>query len=1102
MKVAQWALAFAFLCCAAPVWAQVKTGPCCNTQTNQLIDVQDVATCNAMPGHLHTNSVDQSNMMELMGCLQNAQRDAMQALQDYQQGSAEGQTAPGQPGSYPGSQINIPALGGGGQITVLDDLMGGQNTVTMDDVPVQCCDIDGARYVGIEPPGACRARGAAFVPELPDTLEETKICRASNTGSSSLAELSGAWDKEDYEPNITHAGMEQWKDEHKPEGFTSWGPDPKLTSKSGLDLQVTFRSPDAHTGQWSIFMKPADILPQLPKQAQGITAATMRTPYLLTPSGFLTCKKPCPAERPRGGGVDGKQLFGSLQSENIKSHVCIAYKGFIGHQDALNIDVAVYAGANTVAAIMNAEITQSSADWKTMAFPLSAVGGQSVPQKGKVGISAAVMPRANGGMPGLKGWDISPFSGVKVDSIHFCGADLIAYHPAVIDEKQMELEEEFEDSEGLQTFVNSDNDDNDRAFDLADTDGVTDDDELIHIRLEMPKNSFGDAELRVVGIDSQIKLWSDARKSEPFMDYNKPMEVLQLLRTTPDGERYARDLWVEAIAPSESQKDIKIDFLFINKMLNDSIFKDSLVVTALAPMKIAFKAQGNAINASDTLDKDENWPSAWDDEALRVFPGKPWEASAPAAEAKNKVTITASLNVAPVRPVRLWMKSFDVDDPNHSDDKVDDETTPSDNRGNDPYKTGHFVDAAKGEPHQLIFDEKEKETDFQVTRQPGDNFRIAISADLDQFDVLENDDTKIAAVKGGSPAWIYDKNILAKTQDPVQAKMARHDELTSPVLTVWRRFYVELDEMEAVNSPPIKGVIQDMRREPEQTDFYIGDYFLPQIRRLKIQWLKLDQNLGQTLPDTSKERYKLKYVKDSWRAATIDIGKTGESLTLKVHRNTANETEDDEIQIINTDNWLSDAAIGLPYELKDDDAWRHRDPIPDVDMSRVEEVFKPAYILPMIEQHQLLPGSSRIPFMLHAVSDQEGDLKKTMEPHFKNQKLDNDPEFWIVYIQNGFQGSMMEDGDGESDSLAGITDNNVKSGKGGYGIFVYQESARELADGKSGPGWRVSDVAPHEIGHLFGGAHSHTGLMGDKDATKSDHFDDETLNLARGRAFP
>ncbi len=143
-------------------------------------------------------------------------------------------------------------------------------------------------------------------------------------------------------------------------------------------------------------------------------------------------------------------------------------------------------------------------------------------------------------------------------------------------------------------------------------------------------------------------------------------------------------------------------------------------------------------------------------------------------------------------------------------------------------------------------------------------------------------------------------------------------------------------------------------------------------------------------------------------------------------------------------------------------------------------------------------------FRLHFKSDDHRYLHGVYGEGFDHKAADGDPAFWIVYLLNAFQGALGEDGDPEP-GLMGITDNDPATGRGGYGAAIFQESGRETAkvyaDRGFPTGWRMLDVAPHEIGHLFGGEHAGNGLMAFADVKSAD-FAPITLDRIRSRDHP
>ena len=216
--------------------------PCCNTQTGDFVAIEDVDECNAKPGHIHIGK-NAENTAQVMVCYQKTQQQLMG-------------------NQYPGSQfLNDQGMP---DMAAINNMMSGG--AGNNEPEFQCCNTAEKKFTGMMTENACTAIDASHFPDTPDNLAVTQVCRGSGGGG-------GAWNKEDYEPNITNGGLEDWRDENRPNSFTTWGVAPEIARSYPIDIQVVFRSSDAHTGSSSLRLKPADLLPQLPPQARGpITA--------------------------------------------------------------------------------------------------------------------------------------------------------------------------------------------------------------------------------------------------------------------------------------------------------------------------------------------------------------------------------------------------------------------------------------------------------------------------------------------------------------------------------------------------------------------------------------------------------------------------------------------------------------------------------------------------------------------------------------------------------------------------------------------------------------------------------------------------------------
>jgi hypothetical protein len=135
----------------------------------------------------------------------------------------------------------------------------------------------------------------------------------------------------------------------------------------------------------------------------------------------------------------------------------------------------------------------------------------------------------------------------------------------------------------------------------------------------------------------------------------------------------------------------------------------------------------------------------------------------------------------PVAGVQVFFRSIDVDDPTTDDKDLDDEKQEKDNHGRPP----------EGILRQDV--------EFEVTMQPGDNFRVVASC-VSRTEIAGN---RVKAKQDDGDARVVDANgnVIKDDTTTAAARKAR------PVLTVWRVLHVEADTMD---SPPTSD------RDPER----------------------------------------------------------------------------------------------------------------------------------------------------------------------------------------------------------------------------------------------------------------------------------------------
>jgi len=1075
--------------------ANAQGKACCNLQTNEFSS-DSLEVCNAKPNHVHIGK-NAENMAQVLPCMQNIQNQASKIL--------------GQMSGIPGMPPNMTMPGVGNEQQPpqtpisgnVEDITGGFMTPIETGAPeFECCNTDDGQFLGAMSEEACLATSPKHFPATPEFMAEAQICRPTPGGG-------GAWVKEDFEDNIENGGMEQWRDKHRPKGFTSYGVPPSVQKKSPIDFQVSFRSNDAHTGKYSLRLKNADIASQLPPEAQ---AAMKFVPggagALAQRAGVGTCKDPCPTEsqNPASNSLGSAlKVFGALSSDDVKSHVCGAYKGFIGISDelSLNITLSGPGGANGGA---RQGFATSTSEWVEFAIPMTSLGG-TLPETGNVGIAAQITPRgsssriSSGGMPSI-GQPVSVLTDVNVDSIHFCDPmGLTAYQPEVIaGNTDTKISEKEEDTLGVQTFVNLDNDDTDGQFDLDD-DSVAGDNELVRLKMVLPMNSFGKVEFNVSGAKSIITLWDNADKSSPFELANKELEVEELLRANADGTKFEREVWVEAVKPSKRAGDVEFEFIFKNKLQGGAKTEDKVLLTALGIESIKFEGKENNFEDKDELDADPNAPTWAKDKVLRVFPGKRWDGDEPEKDARNIVNVKVELNVKPTRAVNLAFRSLDMDDPSAFNDEVDDESAANDNRGETPNQAGGFPKAL-ADTRLVEFAKKSENFDFQVTMQPGDNFRIVGGGDMEALKRLENNDIALSAENVNLGFTIVDPDVYKKSGKAKDAEVREVDKYTSDVLTVWRKLYLEIDTMGPVQDNTLTGQITSFDTNgTTSTGFAL---------------YKLGTNLNFFSQLKIKPR---QYITNSdgqivgWQSAYWNGKFTVSGKDYDVWANTGYPSQNDSVSVSSGAGLgpeLTDSIIGQTFTLIDDDITQDGDPLPTLDKQRLEPAFADAYVLPeVLGDAQNI--TKTVPFQANFVGDNPIDLRDVYE--FDMSEFHENPDIWVAYLLNAFQGIMQEDRDGQSDrgAIAGQADGRPVTFLNGMGAVIYQESGRELENdyrartgpnaGQAPPGWRLMDGPPHELGHLFGAQHSEDGLMSDG-ATKTQDFGPETLERIRTRPHP
>lgn len=411
---------------------------------------------------------------------------------------------------------------------------------------------------------------------------------------------------------------------------------------------------------------------------------------------------------------------------------------------------------------------------------------------------------------------------------------------------EQQVPESLEETIGAQTMVNIDNDDCDAAFDNQDNLISGGDDEFVKIKISMsvdlpgftsaPPGTAG--RLTAIEYKAALVLQSGSSVGLRFwLSNDKSAGVYQLgdeITLTPVGSNlYEGSIWVEGLEGHTVQRQSK--FAARASQNGEPVAcgtEDVVALTVIGVKDIQWVGMengytGDGKNNNNTLDVVTNIPA----KAQRVFPESKISGTEDAPSttpAKSTVRASIDLTVAPVEPLPLYLRTFDVDDPSDETKFIDpndlgtsgtyeggvgltydlnednrgkvstSSTADPNNPGSGSSKAGYFsgtgvttVDAPNGIYRKTALSgQANVSATFEVARYPGDNYRFAVYGDLDFIKKMRNRDQ-------------FDKHAI---KDECTGDLPNCKEIDlqyeSPILQVWRTLHIEHDMMRrAIETP-------------------------------------------------------------------------------------------------------------------------------------------------------------------------------------------------------------------------------------------------------------------------------------------------------------
>lgn len=453
----------------------------------------------------------------------------------------------------------------------------------------------------------------------------------------------------------------------------------------------------------------------------------------------------------------------------------------------------------------------------------------------------------------------------------------------------------------------------------------------------------------------------------------------------------------------------------------------------------------------------------------RIFPDKssPQESAADTA-LRAKVSVRANTSYPPNTTIHF--KSFDLDDP--STDSIIDVNglIGNDNRGNrgTPQSAGILSPSAGSGTINTISAVTDANgiarVDLTVTKHPGDNFMVAASADQTYLNGIVVNEIGLRDAAGTALPTLKAKN--------------------TGMLTVWRKLHIEADSMTIVTNNHISGKVINTYIDGEVSHCGPNGSSLCMKERQRVC---VDQTLTEPLfadgsPLRSQNRFQGgQLIINSVR---YNVEYNGGELACK------NFVDLGETQRVNV-------PAGTAFTLYDDDDWNNNDgsifdgdesfediePLPDITYKFIQSsgdpsknVFAPAYIMPVIDGGgNPNNNQSNVKFLLNL--EPGPDAFQAQVQSRMGSAGNESSDFWVVYIQLGYQPSVDFDNDpnvegarggitpfpgNEEDSFTdSVSGPNVPIGAQASMAFLETMRDKDKVDGFD---WMIRTV-PHEIGH-------------------------------------
>ena len=393
------------------------------------------------------------------------------------------------------------------------------------------------------------------------------------------------------------------------------------------------------------------------------------------------------------------------------------------------------------------------------------------------------------------------------------------------------VNEQEEDTIGAVTFPNWDNDDQDDKWDMVQG-GIGNnmlfaDNELSNLKFTI----IGGAPLEL--IEGRLRLELGGTKTGKF--WSSPTKARQLATSLQNQysiptsnslwnhteTTHQLDLWIESLEAHQKIGNAAefASYSFKISTPSGGMVEDTVKLTCVGIELVSWKNCNNGYGYQCLktpedgyyLDDDPiisalngNTASAIGVSGKRVFPDDRLRNNNGAIEidsGNNYVIASVLLSVPSPRPINIYLKCVDADDPSSSDPILDDENLKDDNRGssllfNSEQNILNKNISVSQDGSVITFYTNNDNLNtlysvcMDVSMNPGDNYRLVAGFDEDFVNRLDNDES--FAKSESQKQMITDSIMLEEENDNSFAEVPFSDKTCSEILTVWRFMNYEI----------------------------------------------------------------------------------------------------------------------------------------------------------------------------------------------------------------------------------------------------------------------------------------------------------------------